>query len=692
MQLLKATRNSKRTMKNARAQRRGYACARLPMALGLTCLLLAASGVVLAQQADAGVAGQSAGGAEARGELPRVLFLLQRPAGTIARHDDPTTQLSATLREALGASNRYNIILYSPEQPSVKRALLEHTLPVSDLVEPIRPDALQRVARAIGARYAMTLKPTFDKDGIKVNLRYDEDLNGETWRNTLSEEITFDAVVGKRHLKPTDLIALAVDGICARLGVKSHLAAKIDGGPIKTSQSASNLKPTKKMTQEQVLKSAGVTVLNTQDGKHDSATAPTATKSDTNTTAQTSGSQQDNPLTSPPIKSANGDGAATPDTNATETPAVSPQPVKKAVTTKQPIKNAQAVHNNQLGAVVPPPAVPPPAPVHPDYVMQAQRDKQAGDISSEITMLRRAVTASPHDATLRRQLIQAYEDRHMSDAALSEVERALQLMPADSNLKRLHGDALLAKGDTPGALKIYREIVQGDPADIAAQVALADALLADNQYTEALSAYETAAKNDPNSPLPHRRLARVYAGRAAADPAQYRLSLNQLELARQLTPTSDTETYRQDYIALMQQMEQRLRDVADELQNSYQATVQGRTTITDVTRSMADLKERTNALGDFLDQVTPAAGQDGPHKHYALGAALLVQAIDTFRKVLAGTNTRIEDAQGPLRAARADTLHELNTANKMLTAAPTEQHTGSSNSVTIGGTRLPSAP
>ena len=51
-------------------------------------------------------------------------------------------------------------------------------------------------------------------------------------------------------------------------------------------------------------------------------------------------------------------------------------------------------------------------------------------------------------------------------------------------------------------------------------MALGDALLSNSQYADALKAFEAAAVNDPKSPLPHRRLARVFVARAGSDPAQ----------------------------------------------------------------------------------------------------------------------------------------------------------------------------
>jgi tetratricopeptide (TPR) repeat protein len=752
MQLLKGAGSLPAGARQRRRTHTAPLAYRLGVTLGLGLLLLTGTKCVVAQNADGGAAqsaaGQTGGSNASQSERPRMLFLFQRPAGVASRRDDPYTELSATLRNAIDGANRFDIVLYRPEQPSIKRALLEHTIPVSDLVEPIRPEALRHIARAIGARYTLTIKPDFDKQGIKTEMHYDEDLDGENWRTGLTEQINFDALSGKRHLKPSDLIALTVDAICARLNVPSHLAANIKVGPTRvigqvdpnattpgkavqsksgasgtggaqtTSQApevtraaAPNSPPpttpgatTKSAAQPSTQTATGQTVTNqtatgvapaqptTQDANGaPPAQLPTPNGANKAVADNQTGTDASGGSTPPSSKTANkkkktravaDQNAQTPTGDATGASgsADSPPPPRSAARKSQ--RGQQPAY---AGTPAPPP-VATPAPSRPDYIVLAMGARKDGDSSTEITLLRKAVTAAPHDPNPRKQLIQAYMDRHMTDLALAEAQRAIALMPSDSTLQRLYGDALLAKGDNAGALKIYREVVAHDPANVAAQVALADALLADNQYSEALTVYQAAAAADPNSSLPHRRLARVYAGRAAADSSQYQESLKELALARQLTPNGDTDIYLHDYVALMRQMEQRMRDMTDELQNQYQAAVQGTRKLTEVTRAVGDLKERASALADYLDHVPVAVGHEGTHAHYGEGAAMLVQAIGSFRKVLAG-NGRVEEAQGPLRVARLDTLHELATANKLLLGTVEPHHAMSDTS--IGGGRKP---
>jgi tetratricopeptide (TPR) repeat protein len=297
------------------------------------------------------------------------------------------------------------------------------------------------------------------------------------------------------------------------------------------------------------------------------------------------------------------------------------------------------------------------------------RFRQAGDLANVITSLRHAINDRPRDLALRRQLVQAYLDRRLVGAALAETDRALLLTPGDSPedaaLQRLRGDCLLAQVDVPGALKAYREAMRLSPSDIVAQVALGDALMADNQFAEALKVYETAAQTDSKSPLPHRRLARAAAGRAGSDIKEYATSLKEVEQARKLTPAADTETYLEDYVALIRLMEARMRDFINEIQANYQAKIQGKQTNDQLIRAAQDLKERASALADYLDKLPPALGQDATHARYQQGGAITLLAVSLLQEWLMSGETRVEES---LKGAQADALRELTTARKRLDA------------------------
>src|SRR5262249_4042869 len=162
---------------------------------------------------------------------------------------------------------------------------------------------------------------------------------------------------------------------------------------------------------------------------------------------------------------------------------------------------------------------------------------------------------------------------------------------------------------------------------------------------------------------PPLRLARAMAGRAAADLTQYPASLAQVQKARDLIPASDTRSYQEDYIALMRLMESRLTDLMDELQIDYQARVQGKRTGTALLRQTAYLKQRAEALADYLEKLPSAAGQEVTQAHYKLAATLLLQGIGFFRDVVEKGDDHFVDN---MKSTQVLAQRELTTASKRL--------------------------
>ena len=168
---------------------------------------------------------------EQMSDLPLLLLVVQRPANTPARRDDINTSLSLMLRSSLRESRKFQVVLYSPEQPSIRRALLEHSIAASELVEPIPVTSLQKLAHLIGARYVLVVSSVLDKAGIKTGVRLQEDMgldgSPESWITPHSEPVSVDAQFGKLRLKTDQMLALTVENIDSFLGIPSHLAANI---------------------------------------------------------------------------------------------------------------------------------------------------------------------------------------------------------------------------------------------------------------------------------------------------------------------------------------------------------------------------------------------------------------------------------------------------------------------------------
>ncbi|HZT42736.1 MAG TPA: tetratricopeptide repeat protein [Chthonomonadaceae bacterium] len=580
-------------------------------------------------------------------ERPLLLLVPPHSSSTpAARRDDPEGVLVETLREALRASQQFEILLYSPTQPLIKRALLEHAISAADLMEPLQSEPLQRLARVIGARYVLTVRPSLTKEGMKTDVQLQEATGPQTWRTPLIDSITAEAMAGKKRLSVKDMVAITVDDITARMGVPSHLAAGLRRN-IHVVRGEGEKGKAEKHTPEPKTPAAPPDAEKSLAG----SAAPKPAHTSTTSKKKIARTEKEKPA-SPPR----------PQTQAAVPPKVGPQTVpshrSEVFTTDaspgSPIEPTPDVTAPAVGAA------------REDYEAEAARYRQTGDLANAIVALRHAINDRPRDLSLRRQLIQAYLDRQMPDAALSEAARAQALAPHDGALCVLYGNALLAKGDVAGATKAFQEAVSIDPGDITAEVALGDAQLADSQFDAAIQAYEAAAKTDPKSPLPHRRLARALATRAAADPAQYAASLAQVQQARTLIPATDVDTYQQDYVILMRLMDSRLRDLLEEMQTTYRdASSGGNRSPNALIRSAADVKTRAEAAADYLDKLPPAAGLEAAHAHYQQGAALLLQAVDLLRDYLNKPDTGTGQQ---LQGAQVDALRELDTGSKRLEA------------------------
>lgn len=630
-------------------------------------------------------------------DAPMLLLMAPQPDSR-SRDQQVNQNLQSVLRNALRASNRFQLFPFSPTQPVIKRAVLEHLIAVADLNEPVSQQAARRIARAIGARFLLTVSARREAENLTADARFEETLGQQDWRILFEEQLTLEGSMGKKRLKPLEVINMAVDAICGRMGVSSGLGPKpaltqIGAAPGKrrsrqgdgeraakdpSSAGKTDTTGTSQQTRPAPSGPGSVVLPDKRKPDRNGNGLPTGTgKSagpavDLNRSARVPGSDpsagntESTKVTSP----ASGQGVP---------PVSSPRPIGKKPDQRTQTRVRGSTPANpdvtpgQPSEIAPPEVAPPPRAAPVDYESQVARYRQNGDLANVITSLRHAVNERPRDMGLRHLLVQAYRDRGLIEQALQETARALGVDPKNSGLHRLYGEALLARGDVSGARKAFEEAAKADPSDIAAQVALGDVRLADNQFTEAAAAYEAAGKSDPRSPLPHRRLARLLLGRAAADPGQYAAALTHINQARALLAQGDTETYLDDYAAFMRVMESRLRDMLDQLQAAYKALHDGKRNREESVRTAAEMRERSKAAIDFLEKLPPGAGQDVTHAQYQQGAALTQQAIDLFRDFLKQGQTSTEEA---FSAARSDALHEFGAAARRLNAVRPPQAGG----------------
>ena len=594
--------------------------------------------------------------------LPLVLVFTLKPAGAkLPIKNDPGAALRVLLRDSLRESGHYRVLSFQANDPVVVRALREHTLASADIVEPISPEAMQRIAAAFDARNILSLDAALNSTTLTAQARLQASGDGDTWRVIYDEKTTTALTMGRRKLKFEEAVDIAAEPILTRLGLPSRMSRDMQ------TEKTLKIKNPTKQEKEAMAQAERERKEKIKQDKQDKADRERAARIAENSNSKTGTTPPDkshpDKTTKPDVLDPENNAAANtaPKNTGGKTGSPAPAPTDPGAFTA--FSTDGAAGRDVLPArpdVAPPPAL---VPVDPEAAIA--RYRQAGDLANVIASLRRAINDRPRDTLLRRQLIQAYQDRQMSDAALEETTRALLLLPEDAGLRRMQGDSLLAKGNLNGALAAYRDAIKRDPGDVSAQVALADALLADSQYAEAQAAYQAAAKADPKSPLPHRRLANAFARRAVGDSSLYAASLNELKQAQMLTPAADS-AYLDDYTGLARLMETRLRDLLNELQNDFQAQQQGKMKGDALKRALADLKLRGEAAADYLDKLPPAPGHDVTHAHYQQGAALLLQAVSLFRDYV----TKPDDATlTTMKGAQTDAHRELAAGAKSLLAA-----------------------
>ncbi len=589
--------------------------------------------------------------------LPQLLLVTRHDPKAKPQEEAERAALQDAMLGILRSSHRYQVIVYSPTQPLIVRALREHQISAVNTIEPVQPEGMCRVAAALGAQTVLFLAPVIDKTGLRMETELHQNVGPNSWQMLFSDRVVTDAQYGKRRLNVKEIIAMSVDAIALRLVIPSHLAADLNLKEHPLPSQTGALKPDKVKADKKGIASKAAT--NAPPAVPLESVQPTA------------------PVVADPIA------PATPAVKTGRT--VTPKKIATAPTRKA---NLPVVKTSKAGkravqavAVAPPDSVaesstPSPTALHPlsagpssltathqNYEVLADHYHDNKDLANTITLLRYAVNERPHDIPLRRKLIGAYQERKMQEAALAEIIRAIQIAPGDGSLYRAYGDSLMAKGDVPGAEKYFRDAVRINADDILARISLGDALMLENQYAEAMETYQSAQKTDPHSPLPHRRLARVLLLHASADTAQYSASLEEVARARELTPKNDSSGYQEDYGTLMQVVESRLRELLDELMGSSIALTQGKQSGNDTLRTLQDIQSRADAISAYLDKLPAAVGQDATQVRYQQGAALLLQSATLFRSYV---NKKDANTERAMQDAQTEARQELEIAHKRL--------------------------
>src|SRR5579871_200198 len=145
------------------------------------------------------------------GGLTDLLYAQIRPANAPLKRNDPSAVVKEQLRALLEDGGHFSVTTVSLTQSRIKQALTNHTLDTSDLSEPYKPEALQRIARVLGIRYILTFQTTTEKNNLLTEIRYLESVGATEWRTVLSNRFETLPNVGKRRLKPEEMALINVD-------------------------------------------------------------------------------------------------------------------------------------------------------------------------------------------------------------------------------------------------------------------------------------------------------------------------------------------------------------------------------------------------------------------------------------------------------------------------------------------------
>jgi tetratricopeptide (TPR) repeat protein len=287
------------------------------------------------------------------------------------------------------------------------------------------------------------------------------------------------------------------------------------------------------------------------------------------------------------------------------------------------------------------------------------RFRKQGDTANLILSLRQAINEKPREVRLRRELIQAYQERGWDAVARDEASRAVAIVPDDPTLRRLLGDGYMASGDMESAIREYQEAIRLNDKDAASHVALGNAYWQSARPEDALKSYTAGAQADPKSPLPHRRLGRIHAMRG-----RYAEALTAMKTAKELSTPETMPDYAAETADLMTTLEGSLLDSIAKMQKARKDLLGGTRTREELYKEISDEKKRVLEIADFLNDLPSAPGGYAQAQAlYAQAAALIAQAADA---ALSHLETRSESDDREATLQRLEAGKQIAEASKRL--------------------------
>ncbi len=531
-----------------------------------------------------------------------ILIISQRAEGT-----DKNTyiDLSPHLEPALREAGKYEAVVFRADMPAIRELVTSKVLDESDLKIPLSKATAHKLAKGLGVRYILTISANSTKDGIVASADTETAIGLDQW-STLSTEKIFPARMKGKQLSLLESVHVVIAGLVEKVD------SAISHGPRQSGPKAGV---------PQVSDTPSHNVDKTSKGRQAASNPP----------ARASESSKGNST------SANS-GLAQPNRGGPAGAATGPSISASTVGIQTPVK---------------------PQNIPSTYDLLIEKARRNGDVANLLIALRRAVTEKPHDIRLRRDLVKAYNDRGWHDMAREEALRAVVLAPDDASLHRLLGDALLETSEPETALKEYQLAVHLAPRDSANFIALGDAYWNAAKPDESLKAYEDAAKAEPKSPAPARRLARLYGLRG-----KYTECIAAINAARNLTPTDDMSSFREDHAALLSSIESSLSQILARIQTAKKLLANGTRNREETYKEVTSQRKKAEELVAFLDAM-PDVGFSRVQALFMQAATLVSQTAEKSLDYLETENSAQDEEASLLRI---EASKQLGDASKTLKA------------------------
>lgn len=161
--------------------------------------------------------------------LPKLLILVRKDPKS--PNSDLPQLLAGLLKQSLKSSSLYTPVLYSPYDPTVKNALLNHLLTPKDLNTLDSPISQQRLAEAYDARYLLSIQPHILPESVEMDVSLFHRVPAESWTMPYSNRLHVDMPPAQRgvteEIRRKALLYCLVDSISGAVGSPTHLLASL---------------------------------------------------------------------------------------------------------------------------------------------------------------------------------------------------------------------------------------------------------------------------------------------------------------------------------------------------------------------------------------------------------------------------------------------------------------------------------